>query len=151
MGGYGRVTSSTSTFLLGSGIWAVGFYGNLYHEKILRSIRAKGARIPDKGKKGIDSIDKTSDDVRIVDGRVYIIPTGGLFEYILFPHYFCEWVEWAGFALAAGGVDCLPALLFVTNEISTMLPRALQGKRWYQEKFGKRLPGDRKAVIPFLL
>ena len=53
--------------------------------------------------------------------------------------------------LAAGGIDCLPALLFVTNEISVMLPRALNGKRWYQEKFGKKFLKDRKAAIPFLL
>ncbi|KAF8422117.1 3-oxo-5-alpha-steroid 4-dehydrogenase-domain-containing protein [Tirmania nivea] len=151
LGGYGRVTSSTSTFILGTGIWAVGFYGNLYNEKILRNIRAKSDRIPDKDKKDKESINKASDDVRIVDGRVYMIPRGGLFEYILFPHYFCEWVEWAGFTIAAGGIDCLPALLFVTNEISTMIPRALQGKRWYQEKFGKKLTKDRKAAIPFLL
>ncbi|RPB28495.1 3-oxo-5-alpha-steroid 4-dehydrogenase [Terfezia boudieri ATCC MYA-4762] len=151
LGGYGRVTSSTSTFFLGAGVWAVGFYGNLYHERILRGIRTKYIKISHKDKKEKDSIDKISDDVRIVTGRVYMIPRGGLFEYVLFPHYFCEWVEWAGFTLAAGGIDCLPALLFVTNEISTMLPRALQGKRWYKEKFGKKLPKDRKVVIPFLL
>ena len=58
----------------------MGFYGNLYHEKILRGIRAKSNKASDK------QIGKTSDDVRIVDGRVYMIPRGGLFEYILFPH-----------------------------------------------------------------
>lgn len=86
LGGYGRVTSSTSTFILGAGIWAVGFYGNLYHERILRGIRAKSDRIPNKDKNERGSIDKTSDDVRVVNGRVYMIPRGGLFEYILFPH-----------------------------------------------------------------
>ena len=64
----------------------MGFYGNLYHERILRGIRAKSDKISDRDKKKKDSTDKTSYDVRIVDGRVYMIPRGGLFEYILFPH-----------------------------------------------------------------
>jgi 3-oxo-5-alpha-steroid 4-dehydrogenase 1 len=32
-----------------------------------------------------------------------------------------------------------------------MLPRALAGKRWYEEKFGKDKVAGRKAVIPGLL
>ena len=40
---------------------------------------------------------------------------------------------------------------FVVNEIATMLPRALQGKRWYVEKFGKERVGKRGAVIPGIL
>lgn len=86
LGGYGRVTTSTSTFIVGCVIWAAGFYGNLYHEAILRSIRAKSDHIAEKDKTTQDKIDKTSHDIKIVDGRVYMIPRGGLFEYILFPH-----------------------------------------------------------------
>ncbi|KAI5805283.1 hypothetical protein DFH27DRAFT_366024 [Peziza echinospora] len=66
------------------------------------------------------------------------------------PWYFCEWIEWTGFAIAAGS-NCTPAILFVVNEISTMLPRAMAGKRWYKKTFGAQLPADRKAAIPFLV
>ena len=49
------------------------------------------------------------------------------------------------------GWGCVPARTFLLNEIATMLPRALQGKQWYVEKFGKEKVGNRKAVIPGLL
>lgn len=87
LGGYGKVHTSRYTFLLGSAIWAVGFTGNLYHESILRQIRAEDAnfsRTPEK-RKGENRVSNGS-HVRVVDGRVYIIPRGGLFEYVLFPH-----------------------------------------------------------------
>jgi 3-oxo-5-alpha-steroid 4-dehydrogenase 1 len=51
--------------------------------------------------------------------------------------------------IAGGGpVNFLPAAMFVVNEIATMGPRALQGKRWYSKKFGDRAPRERKAVVP---
>lgn len=50
-----------------------------------------------------------------------------------------------------GGLGCTPARAFLFNEISTMLPRALQGRRWYIQKFGKDRVGNRKAVIPGLI
>jgi 3-oxo-5-alpha-steroid 4-dehydrogenase 1 len=32
-----------------------------------------------------------------------------------------------------------------------MLPRAVQGKRWYVERFGEEKVGGRKAIIPGFL
>lgn len=59
-----------------------------------------------------------------------------------------EWIEWSGFCLIGGGpARFLPAALFVINEIATMLPRAIQGKGWYEEKFGKKAP-KRWAAVP---
>jgi 3-oxo-5-alpha-steroid 4-dehydrogenase 1 len=53
--------------------------------------------------------------------------------------------------IAGGGpLKFLPATLFVVNELATMVPRALQGKRWYLKKFGDKAP-ERKAAIPGLL
>lgn len=86
LGGYGRVTTSSTTFLVGVAIWALGFYGNLYHEKILRSIRAQSDRIAEKDTNEQRTISQSSADVKVVQGRVYMIPRGGLFEYILYPH-----------------------------------------------------------------
>lgn len=44
-----------------------------------------------------------------------------------------------------------PPFLFLYAEIATMLPRALKGHAWYQDKFNKEFPRDRKAIIPGLL
>ena len=66
--------------------------------------------------------------------------------------YLCEWVEWAGFVIAGGGpTNFPPATLFLVNEVATMGPRALQGKRWYLAKFGNRAPRQRSAVVPGVL
>lgn len=92
-----------------------------------------------KDKKPLEGVDK-----------YYMLPKNGLFHYVLYAHYLCEWVEWAGFWMV-GGLHCVPARTFLLNEISTMLPRALSGRRWYIQKFGKDKVGNRKAVIPGLL
>lgn len=39
----------------------------------------------------------------------------------------------------------------LTSRYSAMLPRALKGHKWYQEKFGKEFPKERKAIIPGIL
>jgi len=51
--------------------------------------------------------------------------------------------------IAGGGpANFVPATIFLLNEIATMAPRALQGKRWYLKMFGERAP-VRKAVVPW--
>ena len=82
--------------------------------------------------------------------KVYMLPKNGLFHFVLFPHYLCEWVEWGGYWMV-GGWACVPARCFLINEICSMLPRALQGYDWYVQKFGKDKVGNRKAIIPGLL
>ena len=49
--------------------------------------------------------------------------------------------------VGGGGPNFVPAALFLINEIATMLPRALQGRKWYEEKFGMGYP-RKHAVIP---
>jgi 3-oxo-5-alpha-steroid 4-dehydrogenase 1 len=41
-----------------------------------------------------------------------------------------------------------PALVFVLNDVFTMLPQARRGLRWYTAKFGKDDVAGRSAVIP---
>lgn len=41
-----------------------------------------------------------------------------------------------------------PALVFVLNDVFTMLPQARRGLRWYTTKFGKDAVAGRSAVIP---
>lgn len=124
-------------------IWGWSLLLNIFHDDDLREIRRSAARRQQE---------QAKKDGKPVDGveKLYMIPKNGLFHYVLFPHYLCEWFEWAGFWLV-GGLHCVPARTFLINEIATMLPRALAGKRWYIEKFGKERVNNRKAIIPGIL
>lgn len=156
LGGYGPQTRADWTpqknfkaggrMELGMMIWALGFFANIFHDDELREIRRAALRSQKAKEAQQDEKQKGGKGVE----KVYMIPQNGLFELILYPHYFCEWIEWGGFWLMAG-VGCVPARNFVINEIATMLPRALQGKQWYIKRFGKEKVGDKKAVIPWLL
>ena len=149
LAGYGPTTQSDWAghvyFIeVGMMIFAVGLLGNIYHDDELREIRRAAARNQKKKEQALKDGGKASQGG--VD-KLYVVPENGLFRFVLFPHYFCEWVEWCGWWMI-GGLSCTPARCFVINEISAMLPRAMNGKQWYIEKFGKEKVGKRKAVIP---
>ncbi|KAF7343419.1 S5A-REDUCTASE domain-containing protein [Mycena venus] len=157
------------SFWIGLALWAAGFVGNIAHDEILLNIRR---RAKSKGKAKDDAGSTTE------DGH-YAIPHGLLYRYITYPNYFCEWVEWFGFAIAAdprllqvlaSGKISLPSWstvthgpssaflplmsppwIFFATEIVLMLPQAYRGQRWYLNKFGDRYPKERKIVIPFVL
>lgn len=132
--GYGPSPVVSTKMVTGIAIWALGLCGNIYHDEILADIRRSASSKHDK--KGVQ--------------KLYLLPEGGLFRYALYPHYLCEWLEWFGFYLAAGW-ECQPARTFLLNEIATMTPRAVAGRRWYVQKFGKDRVGNRYAVIPGVL
>ena len=136
---------SNTRFQVGVLIWALGLLGNIWHDDELREIRRVAAR----EQKQKEEKEEKDGNRKPVD-KVYKVPENGLFRWILFPHYLCEWIEWGGFWLAAGG-HCTPARTFLLNEIATMLPRAMHGKEWYEKKFGKDKVAGRKAVIPGIL
>lgn len=127
---------------IGIVIFLAGLAGNVYHDDELREIRRAAAR--DQKKK--TAIQEEKAKHAKVD-KVYRIPENGLFRVVLYPHYFCEWIEWCGFWII-GGLGCVPARIFLTNEVATMLPRALSGRRWYVQKFGEEKIAGRRAVIP---
>lgn len=136
LAGYGPTTvydwaGRLYTIEIGLVVWGWSFLATCYHDDDLREIRRAAGRRQkreaekrreegngSKGSEGQGSVDK-----------VYMMPKNGLFGFVLYAHYFCEWMEWAGFWMI-GGWDCVPARCFLLNEISTMLPRAVQGKRW---------------------
>jgi hypothetical protein len=107
--------------LLGLGLFAVGFYINNRADGHLISLRKK-----DVG---------------------YQIPDGWLFQKISCPNHFGEIIEWIGFAIIAWN---LPAVSFAVWTFSNLVPRALNHHAWYNENF-ENYPGERKAVIPYLL
>lgn len=128
---------SVLRFALGLGTFYVGLTSNYFCDEELREIRRKEQRrqerLAGEGKKGVE--------------KHYSVPQNGLFKYMLYPHYFMEWVEWLGFWIAAG-FSCAPARCFVINEVFAMLPRAISGKKWYIETFGEDKIKNKYAVIP---
>ncbi|EWC45879.1 hypothetical protein DRE_04886 [Drechslerella stenobrocha 248] len=143
-------------FTVGVLLWAVGFAGNIWHEDVLYEIRRRVKRRETDAAARKKSDEEVKSDaegegrlaVRAANGHIYEVPQGGLYEYCWHPHYFMEWVEWAGFLIAAGW--CPPAVNFLVNEVALMTPRAFQGVEFYRARFGRRTP-RRKAVVPFLL
>lgn len=145
---------------LGIFIWALGFATNIYHDEVLRDIRRpikKEGVNPEEAEKhkigslGQEKIGKQiSGKEKHCVNKLYKIPQKGLFQFILFPHYLCEWIEWSGWWIAGGSLF-FPARTFLINEITTMLPRAIQGRNWYIERFGKEHLAGRRAIIPGLL
>ena len=141
-------------FWLGVLMWAAGFVGNIVHDEILLNIRRK--------KQAQDAAGKTPEQraKEKKKGEHYAIPHGLLYEYISYPNYFCEWIEWLGFALAASPLPSFeswgaflatitPPFLFFLAEVFTMVPRAVRGHQWYHGKF-PNYPKERKAVVPFI-
>jgi 3-oxo-5-alpha-steroid 4-dehydrogenase 1 len=144
LAGYGPITVSDWAgrywaMEIGLVVWAWGLMGNIFHDDDLREIRRVADR---KQRKEAEELGKP---VGKVD-KVYMMPKNGLFKYVLYAHYLCEWIEWAGFWMV-GGWNCHPARAFLVNEITTMLPRALQGKRWYVKKFGKEQVAAEKPLF----
>jgi 3-oxo-5-alpha-steroid 4-dehydrogenase 1 len=78
-----------------------------------------------------------------------------MFEFVSGANFLGEILEWAGFALAAGGQ--LPALAFAVFTALNIGPRALQHHKDYQRRFSGEskdkpaYPPHRKALIPFVL
>lgn len=142
---------SRPMFWLGVGLWAAGCAGNIVHDEILLNIRRKAKA---KGKA------KAEDDEGKSQREHYAIPSGYLYNLISYPNYFCEWVEWLGFALAAAPLPSFasfgsllstltPPYLFLLSEVFLMLPRAYKGHKWYHQRFPD-YPKERKAVVPFV-
>lgn len=137
----------TLQFAAGLALFYVGLSANYFHDEELREIRRREQlrqeRLAARERGGGAAAATTPASV----DKHYQIPQAGLFRYMLYPHYFSEWVEWTGFYIACG-LGCVPARMFVINEVASMLPRAVSGKKWYAEKFGEEKIRDKWAVIP---
>ncbi|KAI0767074.1 3-oxo-5-alpha-steroid 4-dehydrogenase-domain-containing protein [Fomes fomentarius] len=148
---------SRPRFWIGVGLWVAGLAGNIYHDEILLDLRRKNKA---KGKAAVANGEDNNGKDKKPAGEHYAIPHGGLYRFISYPNYFCEWVEWFGFALAASPAPDFasvaafvatvsPPWLFFFNELWLMAPRAYKGHKWYHGRFPD-YPKERKAVIPFL-
>jgi protein-S-isoprenylcysteine O-methyltransferase Ste14 len=97
------------------------------------------------------AVNKTADeklrDMRTMSPQEYVIPRGWLFEKISSPHYFGEIIEWGGWALMTWS---LPGLAFFIFTFANLFPRAISSHKWYKSHFTD-YPGNRKAIIPFII
>jgi hypothetical protein len=77
----------------------------------------------------------------------YRIPYGGGYRFVSCPNYLGEMVEWGGWALACWNPG---ATAFFIWTVANLAPRAIMTHRWYRDRFPD-YPGNRKALIPFVL
>ncbi|KAG5638858.1 hypothetical protein H0H81_009409 [Sphagnurus paluster] len=151
---------SRAGFWAAIAMWSFGLVGNIWHDEVLLTLR-RHAQSKANAKPGT--------------GEHYAIPYGGLYAFVSYPNYLCEWFEWLGFALAAAPLPTIslaslislpstlaapaslfapsltPPYIFLFSEVLLMLPRAVRGHKWYHQRFGASYPPDRRAIIPFLL
>ncbi|XP_004516219.1 uncharacterized protein [Cicer arietinum] len=102
-------------------LFVVGVIGNFYHHYLLSKLRGKGE-------------------------KEYKIPKGGLFGFVICPHYLFEIIEFYGFSFIS---QTLYALSFTIGTTFYLLGRSYATRRWYLSKF-EDFPKNVKAIIPFL-
>jgi protein-S-isoprenylcysteine O-methyltransferase Ste14 len=124
-------TTTVACVLVGTALFIVGELGNAVHHTALARLRAVHA--------SASHLRSTSR---------HSIPQGGMFELVSMPHYLFELVGFAGYALSA---STLPSALFFVASVLTLVPRALESHQRYRHEFASDYPGDRKAIIPWLL
>lgn len=108
-------------FYFGILLFILGIAGNFYHHKLLAGLRK-------------NSLD-------------YFIPKGGLFEYVVCPHYLFEIIAWLGIALLSRHLVAWFIWLFIVFYLTA---RALRVLKWYHERF-QDFPKGRRAILPFIL
>lgn len=109
-------------FLLGLGLFVVGYAINQHSDQVLLRLRRRGE-------------------------TAYRIPQRGLHRYVASPNYFGELLEWSGFAVLTWSPA---AAVFAWWTAANLVPRAFANRRWYREKFPD-YPPERRALVPYVL
>lgn len=113
--------SMDAWFYIGIVLFVIGIIGNFNQHKALANLRK--------------------------DSLEYKIPRGGLFEYVVCPHYLFEIITWLGIFLLSRHLGALLVLAFIIAYLSA---RSIRTLAWYREKF-KDFPTGRKGIFPFVL
>ena len=108
-------------FIIGLGLFVLGFALNRHSDGILLRLRGPGE-------------------------TDYKIPLGGAFRLVSCPNYLGELLEWTGWAVLTWS---LPGLLFALWTAANLIPRARTHHQWYKEKFPK-YPPQRRIILPYL-
>lgn len=120
--------ASQTTALVGTSLFVVGTVGNFYHHYLLASLRSSDSN---KG-----------------EGKKYVAPKGGLFEYVAAPHYLFELLGWLGIAVASAQITAYT--IFVTM-VAYLGARSYNQNEWNKGKFSKKeWPPSRKNLVPFV-
>jgi len=101
-------------------LFLVGVTGNFYHHYLLSKLRGKGE-------------------------KEYKIPKGGLFDFVICPHYLFEIIGFYGFSFIS---QTLYSFSFAVGTTLYLLGRSYATRRWYLSKFDD-FPKNVKAIIPF--
>jgi protein-S-isoprenylcysteine O-methyltransferase Ste14 len=121
LGAYGAAWLLDPRFLLGGGLFVLGFGINQWADGVLRGLRRPGE-------------------------TGYRIPRGGLYERVSCPNYLGEILTWIGWAVATWS---LAGVSFAVFTITNLAPRAATNHRWYQDTFPD-YPKERRRLVPFL-
>lgn len=104
---------------LGVALFLIGVTGNAYHHWLLSHLRKDG-------------------------NKKYVVPQGGLFGYLVCPHYVFEIVDMAGIALISQTLFSVCMVWFVSWYLTG---RAIASKKWYLKKV-EGFPEERSVLIP---
>ncbi len=131
----GYIVPDLYFFVPGVLCFLVGEAGNAYCHWILRRLRLQPS------------------GHTTLSARKRAVPTGFLFDYVSYPHYFFEILSWVGFYLAS---HTMAAGFFLVASALTVIIRAVQGHRQCKKEFNgvdgtPMYPTKRKAIIPFVL
>ncbi|KAJ3669939.1 hypothetical protein LUZ60_010263 [Juncus effusus] len=102
-------------------VFLIGISGNFYHHYILSMLRKEG--------------DKS-----------YRIPTGGLFNVVICPHYLFEVIGLFGIALIS---QTIFSFVFAFGSMCYLMGRSYATRNWYMSKF-EDFPSGVKAFLPYI-
>lgn len=112
---------SSPEFVIGTALFIAGLMGTRWADAVLRNLKQQG--------------------------RGYQVPKGFLYRWISCPNYFCESLQWLGWAVLTWS----PAgFVFFIWTLANLVPRAVTHHRWYQQTFAD-YPPERRAFVPFVL
>jgi len=80
--------------------------------------------------------------------NAFVIPRGGLFEYITCPNYFCEIMTWVGFNILTGFTPA--GIAFNIVGTLQMIQWATQRRQKFKKLFGNEWPKNRWVLFPFI-
>ncbi|KAK9265760.1 hypothetical protein L1049_001831 [Liquidambar formosana] len=102
-------------------LFLMGISGNLNHHYLLSKLREEG-------------------------DKEYKIPKGGLFDWVICPHYLFEILGFIGVSFIS---QTLYAFCYTMGTTVYLMGRSYATKRWYLSKF-EDFPKDVKALIPYV-
>ena len=118
-GGYPREWLLGWNFLLGAGLFVIGYGINRSSDRVLRDLREHST-------------------------EEYTISSTGLYRWVSCPNYLGEVVLWIGWAVATRS---MAGLAFAVWTVANLAPRAWAHHRWYHQQF-EDYPPERKAMLP---